>query len=406
MVFPKSPVGTDRMFESDQGCRDHPSDSGCRKVSRAGLRVTRAADAGTPSTHERARTKYRSDELLGPRRVFETPLASPSACPLFSRPNPVRRFRIWKDASTTFAKKYLSANVMSSPVPGLRLLDTSRTRGGQGEDLDEDDVWNVADDDDDAKSSSGASENEASDADSEHFDAQDDPTVAYVSEGHLDLGDDAGSLSGWKSSVPRAIARPAAEYGIPGIAHLSNHDLYDAFQEKPRTVSASLGRLELGRTAESLPAADPFAADRIDEEDARASRDGGVQKPSLLVYGSFREGFVPPHVYATTHSTYSSAHGAGYMEAHLKARADLGEPVGPGDLNYGSVVSGKGHTLKGREALKARTAALRSTGFLERDRDPPGTPKGYLEPPRQTGTPTISGFEVEVSVPGEVAGRT
>ena len=35
---------------------------------------------------------------------------------------------------------------MTSPAPGLRLLDESRTRDGQGEDLDEDDVWNVADD--------------------------------------------------------------------------------------------------------------------------------------------------------------------------------------------------------------------------------------------------------------------
>mmetsp|Transcript_8779 Transcript_8779/g.37098 ORF Transcript_8779/g.37098 Transcript_8779/m.37098 type:complete len:102 (-) Transcript_8779:69-374(-) len=33
---------------------------------------------------------------------------------------------------------------MTSPVPGLRLLDESRTRDGQGEDLDEDEVWSVS----------------------------------------------------------------------------------------------------------------------------------------------------------------------------------------------------------------------------------------------------------------------
>ena len=37
---------------------------------------------------------------------------------------------------------------MTSPVPGLRLLDESRTRDGQGEDLNEDDVWDVAGDGD------------------------------------------------------------------------------------------------------------------------------------------------------------------------------------------------------------------------------------------------------------------
>ena len=110
---------------------------------------------------------------------------------------------------------------------------------------------------------------------------------------------------------------------------------------------------------------------------------------------------MPPHVYATMHSTYSSTSGAGYMEA----RRDNGQSVPDfsAGADFGSMVRGKGHTLKGRDALKARTAVLRSTGFLERET--PGTPRVGVEAPRQAGAATpapISGFDV---TPGEVAGR-
>ena len=117
--------------------------------------------------------------------------------------------------------------------------------------------------------------------------------------------------------------------------------------------------------------------------------------------GSFREGFVPPHVYATTHSTYSSTSGAGYMEARFNNGQSVPAPFDrPSADVFGSMTSGKGHTLKGRDALKARTAVLRSTGFLERET--PGTPRELGEAPRQAKSPApISGFDV---TPGEVAG--
>ena len=118
--------------------------------------------------------------------------------------------------------------------------------------------------------------------------------------------------------------------------------------------------------------------------------------------GSFREGFVPPHVYATTHSTYSSTSGAGYMEARFNNGQSVPAPFARHSADvFGSMTSGKGHTLKGRDALKARTAVLRSTGFLERETTP-GTPRELGEAPRQAKSPApISGFDV---TPGEVAG--
>jgi hypothetical protein len=92
----------------------------------------------------------------------------------------------------------------------------------------------------------------------------------------------------------------------------------------------------------------------------------------------------------------------------MEARFNNGQSV-PGldrRADFGSMVSGKGHTLKGRDALKARTAVLRSTGFLERET--PGTPRGDVEAPRQSGAQSpapIAGFDV-TTTPGEVAGRT
>ena len=118
-------------------------------------------------------------------------------------------------------------------------------------------------------------------------------------------------------------------------------------------------------------------------------------------------GFIPPHIYASTYSTYSTGSAGGFMEAFI-----IGNGQGiEGGGGIGSMMSGRGHTLKGRDALKARTAILRQTGFVEPDRSPsrsrtPGVVGGVgggggellldLEP--RTSTPAIV-------VAGDVAGR-
>jgi hypothetical protein len=180
---------------------------------------------------------------------------------------------------------------------------------------------------------------------------------------------------------------------------------FGLLEKKPRvTVSASLGRLELTARRGAAAKTGRVLFPHRHKRDAAEDDDDDDQKTYINKNGSFREGFVPPHVYATTHSTYSSVSGAGYMEA----RFNNGQSV-PGldrRADFGSMVSGKGHTLKGRDALKARTAVLRSTGFLERET--PGTPRGDVEAPRQSGAQSpapIAGFDV-TTTPGEVAGRT
>ena len=194
---------------------------------------------------------------------------------------------------------------------------------------------------------------------------------------------------------------------------------FGLLEKKPRvTVSASLGRLELTARRGAASKTGRVLFPHRHKRDAAEDDDDDDQKTYINPNGSFREGFVPPHVYATTHSTYSSVSGAGYMEA----RFNNGQSV-PGldrRADFGSMVSGKGHTLKGRDALKAcapcarlgrdalkaRTAVLRSTGFLERET--PGTPRGDVEAPRQSGAQSpapIAGFDV-TTTPGEVAGRT
>ena len=291
---------------------------------------------------------------------------------------------------------------MTSPVPGLRLLDESRTRDGQGEDLDEDDVWNVADDreEDDVFPEE--------DSDVERSDADDDPTAEGVS-GRMDLADDDFAASPAASSLPRAIARGDATRGPVAKHDINPSNAFGLLEKRPRvTVSASLGRLELSRrgaAARTGRALFPHQHPRDADASANVAEDDDDDEVTYInPNGSFREGFVPPHVYATTHSTYSSASGAGYMEA----RFNNGQSV-PGldrRADFGSMVSGKGHTLKGRDALKARTAVLRSTGFLERET--PGMPRGDVEAPRQSGAKSpapIAGFDV-TPTPGEVAGRT
>jgi len=94
---------------------------------------------------------------------------------------------------------------------------------------------------------------------------------------------------------------------------------------------------------------------------------GVVQVPASMP--GHEPGFVPPHIYA---STYSHRAGGGLMD---DARM----------LGTGSMIDGRGHTLKGRAALKARNAFMRRTGFLE-----PDTPSALSQqPPDRIATPAI-----------------
>lgn len=279
---------------------------------------------------------------------------------------------------------------MTSPVPGLRLLGESRTRDGQGEDLDEDDVWNVADDRQEDEDGSGE------DSDVERSDVDDEPTVAFVA-GQMDpAGDDFAAAWTAASSLPRAIARADAR-----CAPLEKSDpSWNAFalmEKKPRvTVSASLGQLD-DASGWRRPARELFR-----DGTAAAFEDDDDEATTIEPDGSFREGFVPPHVYATMHPSYDSTSGAGYADP----RRDHGRSV-PGyaasRADFGSTARGEGRALKGRDALKARTAVLRSTGFLERET--PGTPRAGVEAPRLAATTSpapVSGFD---ATPGGVAGR-
>ena len=285
---------------------------------------------------------------------------------------------------------------MTSPVPGLRLLDESRTRDGQGEDLNEDDVWDVAGDGDEEDEDDVLPPFPERDSDDvERSDVDDEPTAEEDDDASGRQGD-AVAASPAASSLPRAIAHAPVARRDPTTTR-DNAFRFEP-EKKPRVAaSAPLGRPEARARAgagRALFGAADAAAAAAEEDDEATYID-----PST---GSFREGFVPPHVYATTHSTYSSTSGAGYMEARFNNGQSVPAPFDrPSADVFGSMTSGKGHTLKGRDALKARTAVLRSTGFLERETTP-GTPRELGEAPRQAKSPApISGFDV---TPGEVAG--
>ena len=289
---------------------------------------------------------------------------------------------------------------MTSPVPGLRLLDESRTRDGQGEDLNEDDVWDVAGDGDEEDEDDVLPPFPERDSDDvERSDVDDEPTAEEDDDASGRQGD-AVAASPAASSLPRAIAHaPVARRDPTTTRDTRSANAFRFEPEKKPRVAASAppgrpeARARAGAGRALFGAADAAAA--AAEEDDEAT----YIDPST---GSFREGFVPPHVYATTHSTYSSTSGAGYMEARFNNGQSVPAPFDrPSADVFGSMTSGKGHTLKGRDALKARTAVLRSTGFLERETTP-GTPRELGEAPRQAKSPApISGFDV---TPGEVAG--
>ena len=280
---------------------------------------------------------------------------------------------------------------MTSPVPGLRLLDESRTRDGQGEDLNEDDVWDVAGDGDEEDEDDVLPPFPDRDSeDVERSDVDDEPTAK---DDDVSGRTDAVAASPAASSLPRAIAHaPVARRDPTTTRDTRSANAFRFEPEKKPRVAASAppGRPEARARAGAGRAL--FGAAEEDDEATYID-------PST---GSFREGFVPPHVYATTHSTYSSTSGAGYMEARFNNGQSVPAPFDrPSADVFGSMTSGKGHTLKGRDALKARTAVLRSTGFLERETTP-GTPRELGEAPRQAKSPApISGFDV---TPGEVAG--
>lgn len=302
-----------------------------------------------------------------------------------------RQARALPDSKTSTSSGRVHFNLrrcshMSSPTPGLRLLVT--THGGQGEDLDELDVWGGFCEDSLGCDSGGGSDDEVSGA----SDGSDEAEVPKTSAGHFET---VPSL--FKSSVPRTIMHPNASHNRTGLTVTGNTKTTSDPHKKPRTVSASLGALELGRRA-----AGEWSERRTlfvkESEDDDNNPDDETPRFELSHFGSFREGFVPPHIYATTHSTYSATGGAKHMEARFNGQqvAATGEARNEDTTFGGSMVTGAGHVLKGRDALKARTAVLRSTGFLERE--PPGTPRELFEQPSRAGAKTpspIAGFDVD-----------
>ena len=228
----------------------------------------------------------------------------------------------------------------AEPTGGMRL----REFGDGGEELDENDLWDTmdghdaddvsatSDDDDEGVALEAADEDarEGAREDAREGAREDAREVARAVPSSVPTT--YGSLPAWKSSLPRPIIHAAAS----------------------PSARASAGPLR-------------------DADDVSSSL--GVPEPP--------PGFVPPHIYASTYSTYSSTSGAGYMDTFLNGQLNNGEG------GIGSVVSGRGHTLKGRDALKMRTAVMRQTGFLERE---PTTP-GAVAPPARTKTPeSVRGF--------------
>lgn len=247
----------------------------------------------------------------------------------------------------------MAASGEATSSGAVRLPSRPRSAAALDElELDENDIWDTldgrredaesrSDDDSDSETSADVvayvATAGARPAAKDRF-ADRDPPAAYY-----------GSLPAWKSSQPRQIMHPAAA---------------------ARHADAAPGSLPVGGGGGVGP-------------------DAAAPAPAFADPG---DAFMPPHVYASTYGTYGTASGAGVMDAHVGDRVANG---------IGSVVSGKGHTLKGRDALKMRTAVLRRTGFVEPQRETPGTPGAAEEPPPRAKTPAaVAGFE-----PGAGAGR-
>ena len=149
-----------------------------------------------------------------------------------------RRFRIWKDAFVV-RPRFFSADVMTSPVPGLRLLDESRTRDGQGEDLNEDDVWDVAgdgdeEDEDDVLPFPDRSER---DSDVEPSDVDDELTAE---DDDVSGRTDAVAASPAASSCPaRSRTRRSRGTGRPRRATPRSANAFRFEPEKKPRVAAS-----------------------------------------------------------------------------------------------------------------------------------------------------------------------
>jgi hypothetical protein len=137
-----------------------------------------------------------------------------------------------------------------------------------------------------------------------------------------------GSLPAWPSSLPRAIVRPQ------GGANLATETADSEKRDFARPAKAARAGEGIATLASSLPSSP-------DDDDAT---------------------FIPPHVYASTYGARGIGSGSerGFFWGDAASfGADDRRALG------GSVVSGRGHTLKGRDALKMRTAILRQTGFVE-----------------------------------------
>ena len=186
------------------------------------------------------------------------------------------------------------------------------------------------------------------------------PTRRRVARRRLDKI--ASSMPHLGTSLPRPIERGKGQSGNSPTD--SAHETFDDLTLTPTRVGG-------------VPTA-------LDHPGVR-----GVVRDVPARSGTFRDvpasmpghepGFVPPHIYA---STYSHRPGnPGSMDAH----DDPQRGFGYGGDGTGSMIDGRGHTLKGRAALKARNAFMRRTGFLE-----PDTPSALSQqPPDRIATPAI-----------------
>tara|TARA_B100001758_G_scaffold217855_1_gene204943 strand:- start:87 stop:563 length:477 start_codon:yes stop_codon:yes gene_type:complete len=142
----------------------------------------------------------------------------------------------------------------------------------------------------------------------------------------------------------------------------------------PRPIARGKGQ---GGNSPTDSTHDTFDASRVGGISTALNHPGVVHVPASMP--GHEPGFVPPHIYA---STYSHHAGGGLMDAR---HDDPMRGFGYGGVGTGSMIDGRGHTLKGRAALKARNAFMRQTGFLE-----PDTPSALTQqPPDRIATPAI-----------------
>jgi len=204
------------------------------------------------------------------------------------------------------------------------------------EEFGEDEIFNTL-------NSHDSDERVTSETESEEHDVEVEVELEDRGEAMRRLDKLASSMPHFGTSLPRPIEQGIRGHGKGNSPTDSGHDHFDA---------AGLGLGGVSAAIKNVPASMP----------------------------THEPGFMPPHIYASTYSHHS---GGGLMDAYAhQGRGAAGSGFG---IGAGSMIDGRGHTLKGRAALKARNAFMRQTGFLE-----PDTPSEMdQQPPDRIATPAI-----------------